>query len=173
MCGSFNVISVSKWARRVGFMGRIMWQPFDVRFGSLLERMKRHQQIFDQEMLIQDQVMLNKLHKNQQTLLAQSETIQKSVDESNIREILENLVEGHRTLSSEYQILGKTFNGAEIAKLRRDLAAAQTTLKGHYAALQKSVNESAEKAQISEEAILAIAADRAGMSSSSQTTSTD
>lgn len=46
------------WKRRVVFIGRVLWSPFDERYSQLLSRLKRHDNIFRQEMLLYDSQVL-------------------------------------------------------------------------------------------------------------------
>jgi len=57
-----------------------MWVPFENRFNQLLQRMGYHRQIFEQEMKIQDQAMLNRLEEGQKKLNDLYDTLQLSLD---------------------------------------------------------------------------------------------
>jgi hypothetical protein len=159
-------IEASKWARRVGFMGKIMWQPFDVRFKALLTRLGDHRIIFDQEIAIQDQMMLNQIQKSLQDVHIQSDkTLQTAACDtaSAVKQVLNNLTEGQRTTAEQYSILSKSLDASQLAKLREDLDAAQQTLRDHYAAIQKSIEESSQRqTQVSEDDARAQEALRAG-----------
>jgi len=159
-------IEASKWTRRVGFMGKIMWQPFDVRFKALLVRIHEHRSIFDQEMAIQDQMMLNQIQKTLQAVHIQSDRILQTTARdtaSAVKQVLNNLTEGQRTTAEQYSVLSKSLDPSQLAMLREDLDAAQKTLRAHYAAIQKSIEESSQRqTQLSEDDARARDALRAG-----------
>ncbi|KAI1420503.1 hypothetical protein F5Y12DRAFT_772567 [Xylaria sp. FL1777] len=71
----------SKWRHRVGFLGDVIWRPFDDRFRQLLERLARHKAVFEYEMRLQGQKMLNRIHQNQARLDILYENIQKALNE--------------------------------------------------------------------------------------------
>lgn len=52
-------LTIGSWKERVAFVGRVLWSSFDDRFAQLLNRMKRHEAIFRQEMSLHDSKMMN------------------------------------------------------------------------------------------------------------------
>ncbi|XXG99675.1 hypothetical protein Hte_006016 [Hypoxylon texense] len=72
----------AKWQHRVGFLGDVIWRPFDDRFRQLLDRLRRHKAVFEQELRIQDQKMLNEVHRSQLRLDMLYENIQKALDDA-------------------------------------------------------------------------------------------
>ncbi|GAW19621.1 hypothetical protein ANO14919_091090 [Xylariales sp. No.14919] len=60
----------SKWRHRVGFLGDVIWRPFNDRFRELLERPTHHKAVFEYEMRLQGQKMLNRIHHDQARLNA-------------------------------------------------------------------------------------------------------
>ncbi|RWA04505.1 hypothetical protein EKO27_g10601 [Xylaria grammica] len=71
----------SKWRHRVGFLGDVIWRPFEDRFRELLERLARHKAVFEYEMRLQGQKMLNRIHHDQARLNTMYENIQKALHE--------------------------------------------------------------------------------------------
>ncbi|KAI0432500.1 hypothetical protein F5Y09DRAFT_329571 [Xylaria sp. FL1042] len=71
----------SKWRHRVGFLGDVIWRPFDDRFRQLLERLARHKAVFEYEIRLQGQQMLNRIHLDQARLDSMYENIQKALNE--------------------------------------------------------------------------------------------
>ncbi|TGJ86014.1 hypothetical protein E0Z10_g2741 [Xylaria hypoxylon] len=71
----------SKWRHRVGFLGDVIWRPFDDRFRQLLERLTRHKAVFEYEMRLQSQKMLNRIHHDQVRLDRMYENIQTALNE--------------------------------------------------------------------------------------------
>ncbi|KAJ9157792.1 hypothetical protein NKR23_g567 [Pleurostoma richardsiae] len=69
----------TKWMHRASFVGDILWRPFEVRFGDLVERMKRHDAIFRREMMVQDSKMLNNLGQGYESLNSMYKRLQESI----------------------------------------------------------------------------------------------
>ncbi|KLU90680.1 hypothetical protein MAPG_10532, partial [Magnaporthiopsis poae ATCC 64411] len=75
----------SNLLRRMTFIAEVMWRPFDVRFRGLIERTRRHREVFLEEMRLSDSKMLNDLQKVaaiEKTLNLRYKNLQKSIDSS-------------------------------------------------------------------------------------------
>lgn len=56
-------------------MRNTVWKPFDSRFSQLLERMRRHQDLFDQEMRLYDREILTQHFQDFQQYLQESDKV--------------------------------------------------------------------------------------------------
>jgi hypothetical protein len=65
--------SGSKLRHRIGFLGEVIWKPFDSRFSELKDRMAKHQIWFDREMAISDQQLLTQHYEDFLTFLRSGE----------------------------------------------------------------------------------------------------
>jgi hypothetical protein len=145
----------------MGFTGRRMWQPFDVKFKSAIERLDQHRQIFDQEMVIQDEMILTNLQHGQKALQQQLGKLQMSLSDTMLKKILEDIVDSERTLTGYYATLKESITPRGITDMRASFNKGKEQLLPWYEALRKSMDSSARGTTIPEEELIELAARRA------------